>query len=81
MLRVRVRVRLWCRVAWFASRWCLPFSMFVDDLAYQSQHASYDVSYYNFSWLRRCQPPANLLYALNELCSIPSLELSDYAQK
>jgi hypothetical protein len=78
---LRVRVRLWCRVAWFAARWCLPFGVLVDHLAHQPQHAPYDISYYHFAWLRRCQPPADLLYALNELGSVPSLELADYAQK
>ena len=53
----------------------------VDHLAHQPQHAPYDISHNHFSWLRRCQPPAHLLYALNELGSVPSLELADYAQK
>lgn len=78
---VVLRGRLWSRVAWFASRWRLPFGMFVDDLAYEPQYASYDVAHDYLSWLRRRQPPADLLYALNELCGIPSLELADDAQE
>jgi hypothetical protein len=76
-----LRVRLWSGVAWFASSWCLPVGMLVDYLTYQSQYAAYNIPYYDLSWLRRCQPPSNLLYALNEFCRIPSLELANYAQQ
>lgn len=55
--------------------------MLVDHLAHQSQYAPYDVSHHHLVWLRRCQPPADLLYALNELGGIPALELAHYAQK
>lgn len=55
--------------------------MLVDHLAHQSQYAPYDVSHHHLVWLRRCQPPADLLYALNELGGIPALELAHHAQK
>jgi hypothetical protein len=55
--------------------------MLVDHLSHQSQHAADDVPYHDLPRLRRRQPPAHLLYALNELCSVSSLELAYYAQK
>jgi hypothetical protein len=55
--------------------------MLIDNLSHQSQHTAYDISYYHLSRLRRRQPPAHLLYALNELCGVSSLELAYYAQE
>jgi hypothetical protein len=70
-----------CSVPGLASCGCLALRMLVDHFSHESQDAPYDVPYYYLARLGWGQAPADLLYALNELGGIPSLELPHYAQK
>ena len=74
----RIVVGMWCAVASLAPVGC-TVCMLLDHLAHQCKYTSYNVAYYDFSRLRRRQPPAYLFYALNELRCISSLELAHYA--
>lgn len=81
MKRVVLVVGVWCCMAWLAASRSLPLGVLFDDLAHKSQHAPYNVADYNLAWLRRRQPPADLLDALNELGSVSPFELAHYAQE
>jgi hypothetical protein len=74
-------MRLCWSVAWLAAGGGLPIRLFIYNLAHQPQHAAHNVSHNHLAWLRRSQSPANLPYALNQLCRISSLELTHYAQE
>ena len=81
MKRVVLRVGVWCRVAWFAPSRCLSLGMLIDHLTNKSEYAPHNVSDYDLSRLRRCQPSADLLDALDEFCGIPPFKFAHYAQK
>lgn len=74
-------VRVGSNMASLAPSRCLSFGVLIDHLSYESEYAPYNVAHNDLSWLRRCQSPADLLDALNELCGIPSLELAHYTQQ